>query len=37
MNFKKNTLILINRKVLATQLQGFFVFGDENEEISKNS
>ncbi|OFL51245.1 hypothetical protein B7715_00305 [Streptococcus oralis subsp. oralis] len=25
MNFKKNTLILINRKVLATQLQGFFL------------
>ncbi|EJG92342.1 hypothetical protein SPAR151_1094 [Streptococcus pneumoniae GA04216] len=24
MNFKKNTLILINRKVPATQLQGLF-------------
>ncbi|EHE10542.1 hypothetical protein SPAR52_1239 [Streptococcus pneumoniae GA17971] len=24
MNFKKNTLILINRKIPATQLQGFF-------------
>jgi len=24
LNFKKNTLILINQKVLATRLQGFF-------------